>query len=45
MEQEERESEEEMAPRLINRGVLIYWIGKISAADMAKFSVSAIGIF
>ena len=26
-----------------NRGVLIYRIGKISVADMAKFSISAIG--
>ena len=29
----------------ISRGVLIYRIGKISAANMAKFSVSAIIIF
>lgn len=27
---------------IITRGVLIYWIGKISAADMAKFAISEI---
>ena len=30
---------------IICRGVPIYRIGKISAADMAKFSISAMGIF
>ena len=30
---------------LRSRGVLIYRIGKISAADMANFSILAIGIF
>ena len=30
---------------IVSRGVPIYRIGKISAADMAKFSVLAIGIF
>ena len=27
------------------RGVPIYWIGKLSPADMTKFSISAIGTF
>ena len=30
---------------ILSRGALIYWIGKISAADMTKFSIPAIGIF
>ena len=30
---------------IFTRGVPIYRIGNISAADMAKFSISGIGIF